>query len=196
PFFLYFSPGAAHAPLQVPQEWSDRYKGKFAQGWDALREETFARQKALGVIPENAQLTPRHDALPAWDSLSADEKRVAERLMETYAGFLTHTDVQVGRLAAGLKEIDQFDNTLFIYIVGDNGASSEGGLKGSINYMGQLQGIPEPLERKLARLDDIGGPDTFPHIPSAWAWATNAPFPWVKQIASHLGGTRNPMVVS
>lgn len=196
PFFLYFAPGAAHAPLQVQREWVAPYKGKFAQGWDSLREETFARQKALGVIPEDAQLTPRHDALPAWDSLSTDEKRVAERLMETFAGFLTHTDVQVGHLVSGLKEMDQFDNTLFIYIVGDNGASSEGGLSGSVNYMGQLQGLPEPIEQKLARLDDIGGPDTFPHIPSPWAWATNAPFPWVKQVASHLGGTRNPMVVS
>lgn len=196
PFFLYFAPGAAHAPLQVPEEWVDRYEGKFARGWDALREETFAQQKALGVIPADAKLTPRHDALPAWESLSADEKRVAECLMETYAGFLTHTDVQIGRLTSGLQDIDQFDNTLFIYIVGDNGASSEGGFKGSINYMGQLQGIPEPTEQKLARLDDIGGPDSFPHIPSAWAWATNAPFPWVKQMASHLGGTRNPLVVS
>lgn len=196
PFFLYFAAGAAHAPLQAPREWIDHYKGKFAQGWDVLREETFARQKALGVIPEDAQLTPRHDELPAWDSLSTDEKRVAERLMETFAGFLTHTDAQIGRLATGLKEIDQFDNTLFIYIVGDNGASSEGGRGGSVSYMGQLQGVPEPIEKKLARLDDIGGPDSSPHFPSAWAWATNAPFPWVKQVASHLGGTRNPMVVS
>lgn len=196
PFFLYFATGAAHAPLQAPQEWIDLYKDKFAQGWDALREETFNRQKALGVIPEDTQLTPRHDELPAWNSLSSDEKRVAERLMETFAGFLTHTDVQIGRLATTLKEIDQFDNTLFIYIVGDNGGSSEGGLYGSVNYMGQLQGVPESVEQKLERLNEIGGPNTFPHIPSPWAWATNTPFPWVKQVASHLGGTRNPMVVS
>ena len=196
PFFVYFAPGAAHAPLQVHRPWIDRYKGQFSQGWDALREEIFQRQKALGVIPDTTALTARHAELPAWDSLSSDEQKVAQRLMETYAGFLTHTDVQVGRLVDKLKTMDQFDNTLFIYIVGDNGGSSEGGLTGSVNYMGQIQGMPEPLSQKLARLEDIGGPDTFPHIPSAWAWATNTPFPWVKQVASHLGGTRNAAVIS
>lgn len=196
PFFLYFSTGAAHAPLQVPRPWIDRYKGQFDQGWDAVRETIFARQKALGVVPENAELTPRHEQIPAWDSLSQDEQRVAARLMEAFAGFLTHTDEQIGHLVSTLKALDQFDNTLFIYIVGDNGASSEGGIKGSINYMGPLQGLPESLQQQLQRFEDIGGPDTFPQYPAGWAWATNTPFQWVKQVASHLGGTRNPMVVS
>jgi arylsulfatase A-like enzyme len=196
PFFLYFATGATHAPLQVPRPWIDRYQGQFEQGWDALREETFARQIALGVVPADAELTPRHEQIPAWDSLGSEQQRVATRLMETFAGFLTHTDENIGRIVTTLKELDQFENTLFIYIVGDNGASSEGGLAGSVNYMGPLQGLPEPLEHQLSRLDAIGGADTFPQYPAGWAWATNTPFPWVKQVASHLGGTRNPLVVS
>jgi len=196
PFFLYFATGATHAPLQVPRPWIDRYQGQFEQGWDALREETFARQIALGVVPADAELTPRHEQIPAWDSLGSEQQRVATRLMETFAGFLTHTDENIGRIVTTLKELDQFENTLFIYIVGDNGASSEGGLAGSVNYMGPLQGLPEPLEHQLSRLDAVGGADTFPQYPAGWAWATNTPFPWVKQVASHLGGTRNPLVVS
>lgn len=196
PFFVYFATGAAHAPLQVPKPWIERYKGRFAQGWDAMREQTFARQKALGVIPADAELTPRPAELPAWDSLSADQQRIAARLMETYAGFLAHTDAQVGRLVSTLKAMEQFDNTLFIYVVGDNGSSSEGGLSGSINYMGPLQGLPEPESIRLARLDDIGGPDSYAQFPAGWAWAMDTPFQWVKQIASHLGGTRNPLMVS
>ena len=196
PFFMYYATGGTHAPLQVPRPWIDRYKGQFDQGWDALREEVFARQLALGVIPKDTQLTARHQQIPAWDSLSADQKRVASRLMETFAGFLTHTDTHIGHIVDSLKQIDQFDNTLFIYVVGDNGASSEGGLTGSVNYMGPLQGLPETLEQQLSRIEDIGNEDTFPQFPAGWAWATNTPFQWVKQVASHLGGTRNPMVVS
>jgi len=196
PFFMYFATGATHAPLQVPRQWIDRYKGRFHQGWDVLREETFARQKKLGVIPADAKLTPRPAELPAWDSLSHDEQIVAERLMETYAGFLVHTDIQIGRLVQSLKDSGQYDNTLFIYIVGDNGSSAEGGLQGSINYMGALQGLREPLEIQLKRLEDIGGPDTYPQYNASWAWALTTPFQWVKQVASHLGGTRNPMVVT
>jgi arylsulfatase len=196
PFFLYFATGAAHAPLQVEESWIQRYKGQFSAGWDALREDTFARQKLKGVIPSDAELTPRPNDFPAWDSLSTDEKRVAERLMETYAGFLAHTDTQVGRLITALKNSGQFDNTLFLYVVGDNGSSGEGGLQGSINYMGALQGLREPLSTQLERLEDIGGPDSYPQYNASWAWALNTPFQWVKQVASHLGATRNPMVVS
>ena len=126
PFFAYFAPGATHTPLQAPRDWIARYKGRFSQGWDKLREESFARQKALGVIPQDAALTPRPDALPAWDSLDRDQKKVAERLMETYAGFLAHTDAQIGRLRTALDRMGMLDDTLFIYIVGDNGASGEG----------------------------------------------------------------------
>ncbi|TXS93860.1 sulfatase-like hydrolase/transferase [Parahaliea maris] len=196
PFFLYYSTGAAHAPLQVPKNWIERYKGRFDQGWDAMREEIIARQKQLGVIPPNTDLTPRPDLIPAWDSLSDDQKKVAARLMETYAGFLAHTDAQVAKLVDHLKASKQFDNTLFFYVVGDNGSSAEGGPPGSINYMGALQGLQEPVQLQLAKLDSIGSAESYPQYPAGWAWALTTPFQWVKQVASHLGGTRNPLVVS
>lgn len=196
PFFVYFAPGGIHAPIQVPQQWIEPYRGKFDGGWDALREAVFARQKALGVIPPDTALTPRPKGLPAWDSLDPAQRKVAAALMEAYAGFLAHTDAQVGRLVEALKQSGLFDNTLFVYIVGDNGASAEGGLEGSLNYFGKMQGIPETTEQMLARLDEIGGPETYAHINSAWAWATDAPFQWTKTVASHLGGTRNPMVIT
>ncbi|SEK70614.1 arylsulfatase [Blastococcus sp. DSM 46786] len=196
PFFLYFAPGATHAPLQVPGPWSEKYRGRFAAGWDTVREQTLARQKELGVVPPDTELTPRPEALPAWDSLGPDQRAVAERLMEVYAGFLEHTDVQIGKLVDALKEDGRFDDTLFVYVVGDNGSSAEGGPPGSVNYMGALQGIPEPAAHLVQRLDEIGGPDSYPQYPAGWAWAMTAPFQWVKQVASHLGGTRNPMVLS
>lgn len=196
PFFLYLATGAIHAPIQVPQSYIDRYRGKFDQGWDRLREETFARQKKLGVIPAGTRLTPRPAELPAWDSLSPDEKRFAARQMEAYAAFLAHTDDQIGRLVDALEASGEFDNTLFFYVVGDNGASAEGGLGGSLDYLGQLQGLPEPFAGKIAGIERIGGRDAHAHVNSAWAWATNAPFQWTKTIASHLGGTRNPLIVT
>ncbi|MBM4239478.1 MAG: arylsulfatase, partial [Gammaproteobacteria bacterium] len=158
PFFVYFAPGAAHAPLQAPKAWIERYKGRFAQGWDRLREESFARQKSLGVIPTEAVLTSRPEALPAWDSLTRDQRKLAERYMETYAGFLAHTDAQVGRLRIAVEQMGEFDNTLFIYIVGDNGSSGEAGPMGSIRYMSSIQGVPETTADMLARFNDIGGP--------------------------------------
>ncbi|KRF10451.1 arylsulfatase [Nocardioides sp. Soil796] len=196
PFMLYLAPGATHAPLHVPSAWSEKYSGRFAQGWDVVREETLARQKALGVVPEDTVLTPRPEELPAWDTLSDGQKQVAERLMEVYAGFLEHTDTQIGRLVDALKESGQFENTMFVYVVGDNGSSAEAGLLGSINYFGALQGMQEPLETQLERLDEIGGKKSYPQYPAGWAWAMTSPFQWVKQVASHFGGTRNPMVVS
>jgi len=196
PFFAYFAPGAAHAPLQAPKVWIERYKGRFAQGWDRLREESFARQKSLGVIPADAVLTPRLEALPAWDSLTRDQRKLAERYMETYAGFLAHTDAQVGRLRSAIEQMGELDNTLFIYIVGDNGSSGEAGPMGSIRYMSSIQGVPETTADMLAHFDDIGGPKVHAHYNAGWAWALNAPFPWMKQIASHLGGIRNPLVIS
>lgn len=196
PFFLYFSTGGIHAPIQVPDSWKDRYRGKFDQGWDKLREEIFERQKKLGVIPADAKLTPRPKELPAWDSLTPEQQKFSSRLMEVYAAFLEHTDAQVGRLVQELKDSGQFDNTIFIYIVGDNGASGEGGLGGSLNYMGSLVGLPEPEEAKLAGVERFGGPDSYGHISTAWAWATNTPFQWTKTIASHLGATRNPLVIT
>lgn len=196
PFFLYFAPGATHAPLQVPEPWISPYRGQFAQGWDSIREEILRRQKELGVVPVDAQLTPRHEDIPAWDSLGADEQIVASRMMEVFAGFLSHTDAQIGKLVDALQTLELFDNTLFIYLVGDNGGEGAAGAKGSINYLGALQGMQEPLSLQLEQLDNIGGPNSFALFPAGWAWATNTPFPWVKQVASHLGATRTPMVVT
>lgn len=196
PVFLYFAPGATHAPLQAPKEWIEKYRGQFDQGWDKLREEIFARQKKLGIIPADTVLTSRDPRMPAWDTLTPDQKRIASRLMEVYAGFLEHTDVQVGKLIDALKANGQFDNTMFIYIVGDNGASTEGGLLGSANYFGPIQGLPESDASKLAQLDRLGGPGTHAHYPAGWAWAMDTPFKWTKTVASHLGGTRNPMVIT
>jgi arylsulfatase len=196
PFFLYLAPGATHAPLHVPGEWSDRYRGRFDAGWDALREEIWTRQRELGVLPDSSGLTPRPDEIPAWAALSDDERLVATRLMEVYAGFLEHTDTHVGRLVAALAESGQLEDTLFCYVVGDNGSSAEGGLPGSVNYMGTLQGLVESDQVRLEALDRIGGKDSHPQYPAGWAWAMTAPFQWMKQVASHLGGTRNPMVLS
>lgn len=196
PFFLYLAPGAVHAPLQVAQSWIDQYDGQFEAGWDAMRETILARQKQLGVVPADTRLNPRPDTLPAWDSLSDEQRQVAARLMQTFAGFLEHTDVQVGRLVEALKARGEFDNTLFVYIAGDNGSSAEGGLAGSINYLGSLQGLPETLDQQLDALERIGGKDTFPQYPAGWAWALTSPFQWVKQVASHLGGSRVGTVIS
>lgn len=196
PFLLYFSTGGIHAPVQVPQAYIDRYRGQFDGGWDAMRQTIFERQKRLGVIPADAELTPRPDELPAWDTLSAEQQRFAARLMEAYAGFLTHTDEQVAKLIAELKARGEYENTMFVYVVGDNGGSAEGGLLGSLNYLGQLTGMPAPQAAKLARIAEVGGRSAHAHVNSAWAWATNAPFQWAKTVASHLGGTRNPLVIS
>ena len=196
PFFVYFAPGGTHAPIQVPHEWSERFRGRFDPGWDALREESFARQKQLGVIPPDALLTPRPPQLPAWDALTPDQQRLAVRLTEAYAGFLAHTDAQVGRLVDALAEQGVLEDTLFVYIAGDNGASAEGGLFGSWSYMGRIQGLEPDPAWVMQRIDAIGGPESYPHYPAGFAWALDAPFAWAKQVASHLGGTRNGMVVS
>ncbi|OUS89635.1 sulfatase-like hydrolase/transferase [Rhodococcus sp. NCIMB 12038] len=196
PVFTYFAPGAAHAPHHAPQEWRERFRGQFDQGWDVVREETYQRQLAMGVIPDGAENTPRPEWCPAWDSLTADERRLYARFMENYAGFLAFTDHEIGRVLDAVAELPDADNTLVMYVVGDNGASSEGGLTGTINEIMNLNGIPSDFDETLARIDEIGEPHTEPHYPLGWAWAGNAPFQWVKQIASHLGGTRNPLVVS
>lgn len=196
PFFLYFAPGAMHAPLQVPEAWFEPYRGRFDEGWDRLREQTLARQKQLGVVPENTALTVRPAGLPDWESLGAQDRAIAARLMEVCAGFLAHTDAQVGRLVQVLEQEGLFDDTLFIYIVGDNGASAEGGLGGSLNYMGALQGLREDRGRMLARLDRFGNRDACAHYPAAWAWAMVTPIQWTKTVASHFGATRNPLVMT
>ncbi len=195
PFYVYFAPGATHAPHHVPREWIAKYKGEFTGGWDQLREETFARQKRLGVIPANAQLTPRPKEIPAWADMNADQKRLFERQMETFAGFGEHTDHEVGRLVKQLEAIGELNNTLFFYIVGDNGSSAEGGPEGTYNEMMALNGIIGKAEQMMEHIDAWGGPTTFPHFAIGWAWAGNTPFQWTKQVASHFGGTRNGMVL-
>ena len=195
PFFMYFATGATHAPHHVPKEWIAKYKGQFDQGWDQLRQETFKRQLDMGVIPPGTKLTPRPAEIPAWDSLSVDEKKLCSRQMETFAGFAEHTDHEVGRLVDALEQSGELDNTLFFYIVGDNGASAEGGPVGSYNEMLALNGIVSDVSSQLKHLDEWGGPMTFPHYAVGWAHAGDTPFQWTKQVASHFGGTRNPLVV-
>ena len=197
PFFVYFAPGATHAPHHVPKEWADKYKGKFDQGWDKLREETFARQKKLGVIPPDCQLTKRHEEIPSWDAMPAELKPVLIREMEVYAGFLEYVDHHVGRLLDSLKTTGLLDDTLVFYIIGDNGASAEGTLHGTYNEMINFNGAAalETPEFLMARLDKLGGPESYNHYAVGWAHAMNTPYQWTKQVASHWGGTRNGTIV-
>jgi arylsulfatase A-like enzyme len=197
PFFMYFAPGATHAPHHVPQEWADKYKGKFDQGWDKLREETFARQKKLGVIPQDCQLTARHKEIPAWDEMPAALKPVLIRQMEVYAGFLEYTDYHVGRLVDTLKKLSLLDDTVIYYINGDNGASAEGTINGTYNECISLNGAAavETPEFMMERLDKLGGPESYNHYSVGWAHAMDTPYQWTKQVASHFGGTRNGTIV-
>jgi len=198
PFFMYFAPGATHAPHHVPKEWADKYAGQFDDGWDAQRERTFARQKELGVIPPDAELTRRHDEIPAWDDMPEDLKPVLRRQMEVYAGFLEFTDHHVGRLLDALDDLEIADDTLIYYIIGDNGASAEGTLNGTFNEMINFNGAAaiETPEFMMGRLDEFGGPDSYNHFAVGWAHAMDTPYQWTKQIASHWGGTRNGTIVS
>ncbi|MET3581318.1 arylsulfatase [Mesorhizobium robiniae] len=197
PFFMYFAPGATHAPHHVPKEWADKYKGKFDQGWDKLREETFARQLKLGVIPSDCQLTPRHEQIPAWDQMPEEMKPVLRRQMEVYAGFLEYADHHVGRLLDSLDQMKLTDDTLIYYIIGDNGASAEGTLIGCYNEMANFNGLAalETPQFLMERLDKLGGPDSYNHFAVGWAHAMNTPYQWTKQVASHWGGTRNGTIV-
>ena len=201
PFFVYFSTGCSHAPHHVAQAWADKYKGKFDQGWDKLREETFARQKALGVIPADAELTKRDAAFPAWDDVPEHLRPFYARQMEVYAGFSENADYNVGRVIDAVEELGELDNTLILWIWGDNGASMEGTITGSFNEMTMQNGIPLSDEMQLQLTERYGGVDAWggplmdPHYGAAWAWAGNTPFQWGKQVGSHLGGTRNPLIV-
>ncbi|NET80068.1 arylsulfatase [Okeania hirsuta] len=206
PFLAYFATGATHAPHQVPQKWLDKYdkykqdnngESMFSMGWDKFREKTFERQKTLGVIPKDAQLTPRpEDDLPAWDSLTTDEQALYARMMEVYAAFTEQTDEEIGRVIDAIEEIGELDNTMIIYIAGDNGASAEGDIEGLVNELTFFNKLDEPFEDKLAAMDTLGGEMHYNHFPAAWAWAMDTPFQWTKQIASHFGGTRNAMAIS
>jgi arylsulfatase len=195
PWFVYYSAPAAHAPHHAPKEWRDKFKGKFDYGWDKQREITLAQQKKLGVVPPNTKLTPRPKEIPAWDDQSADAKRVYTRLMENYAAYLVYADVQIGRLIDSIEKSGELDNTLIFYIVGDNGPSAEGGLEGTFNEVASLVGYNPGLAAIINRIDQIGDPESEPHVPVGWAWAMSSPLQWTKQVASHFGGTRNPLVV-
>jgi len=197
PFFMYFAPGATHAPHHVPKEWIEKYKGKFDDGWDKQRERTFARQKELGVIPSDAQLTKRPDEIPAWDDMPEELKPILRREMEVYAAFLENTDFHVGRLIDTLTDLGAIDDTLVYYIVGDNGASGEGTLNGCYNELAVLNGMAgvETPEFLMSKIDAFGGPDAYNHYSAGWAHAMDTPYQWTKQIASHWGGTRNGTIV-
>jgi arylsulfatase len=201
PFFVYFSTGCSHAPHHVAKAWADKYKGKFDQGWDRLREETFARQKALGVIPAEAELTARNEAFPAWDDVPERLKPFYARQMEVYAGFSENADYNVGRVIDAIEELGELGNTVIIWIWGDNGASMEGTITGSFNELTMQNGIPLTDEMQVQLSERYGGIEAWggelmdPHYSAAWAWAGNTPFQWGKQVGSHLGGTRNPMVI-
>lgn len=195
PFFVYFAPGATHAPHHAPKEWIDKYRGQFDQGWDKLREETLARQIQLGVVPAGTQLAPKPAAIKDWDSLPAEEKKLFARQMEVFAGFGAHTDAEVGRLIDAIGDLGQLDNTLIFYIIGDNGASAEGGANGLFNEMTYFNGVPESVADVMKHYEELGGPNSYGHYAAGWAVAGDTPFTWTKQVASSYGGTRNGLVV-
>ena len=197
PFFIHYATGTAHAPHHAPKDWIAKYKAQFDQGWDKVREETLERQKKLGVVPANTKLTARPKEIPAWDSLTPDQKKIYAHMMEVYAGALAHCDYQIGRVIDAIADAGELDNTLIIYIQGDNGASAEGSLQGTTNELGTAaNGVPESMEYLLSTMGELGGPLTYNHYPVGWAHAMDSPFQWTKQVASHFGGTRNDLVIS
>jgi arylsulfatase A-like enzyme len=196
PFFVYYAPGATHAPHHPRKQWVEKYRGKFDLGWDAQREQTLERQKELDIVPKDTQLTARPDSIPAWESLSADQKKLYSRMMEIYAGYLEQTDYNVGRVEQAIVDMGLRDNTLIIYIVGDNGASAEAGLEGAVNLEGAMNGVVPTTAQMLPHIDDLGTWKTYNHYSVGWAHAMDTPFQWTKQIASHFGGTRNGMVIA
>jgi arylsulfatase A-like enzyme len=196
PFFAYYAPGLAHTPHHVPQEWLNKFKGHFDSGWDELREQIFKRQIKMGIIPANSKLSPRPALLPAWSSLSEQKRAVYARLMEAFAASVAYSDHQTGRVIDEIRRSGEFENTLIVYIQGDNGSSAEGGVNGLAFEQSAITGRKEPFSELSDNIDKIGGPEMYNHMPAAWAWATNSPFPWWKQIASQAGGVRNGMVIS
>ncbi|WP_268124358.1 arylsulfatase [Roseivirga pacifica] len=196
PYFMYFATGAAHAPLHSPKEWSDKFKGQFDDGWDVMREHTLERQKKMGIVPENTKLSARPESIPAWETLSDDEKKLYARQMEVFAGFLAHTDYWTGKLIERARSLPGGENTMVVYIIGDNGSSAEGSMTGTLNNMMTQNGFPDNVERQLTEMEDLGGPEHENHFAVPWAWAGSAPFQWMKRVPSHFGGTRNGMIVS
>jgi arylsulfatase A-like enzyme len=195
PFFMYYAPGATHAPHHVPKEWIAKYKGKFDQGWDTMRVMTLERQKKLGIVPQSTQLAPKPDAIKDWDKLSADEKKLFARQMEVYAGFAEQTDYEAGRLISAIKDLGVLDNTVIIFIAGDNGASAEGRMNGVYNEMTYFNAVPEIVPDMLKHYDEWGSESTYPHFAAGWAVAMDTPFSYTKQVASDFGGTRNGMII-
>ncbi|MBE2215348.1 MAG: arylsulfatase [Opitutaceae bacterium] len=195
PLFIYYAPGAVHAPHHVPKDWIARWKGKFDGGWDKLREETLARQIKMGIVPAGTKLAPKPEAIKDWDKLSADEKRLFARQAEVFAGFVEYTDYEIGRVVQSLEEVGQLENTLIFYIAGDNGTSAEGGANGMFNEMTYFNGVAEKVEDLVKLVDKWGGPETYPHMAAGWAVALDTPFQWTKQVASDFGGARVGMVV-
>ena len=196
PYFLYVAPGATHAPHQAPQAWIDKFKGQFDMGWDAYREQTLERQKKLGVVPADTDLTERSPGLPAWEGLEPDQKAVYARMMEVFAAYGAQVDAAMGRVIDAVKALPDAENTIILYIAGDNGSSAEGGLEGSLNENLFFNGFPEKWQDNFVVMHELGGSKHFNHFPSSWAHAMNTPFQWTKQVASHFGGTRNPLIVS
>jgi arylsulfatase A-like enzyme len=196
PFFIYFAPGACHGPHHVHKEWADKYKGQFDHGWDRQREITLEKQKKLGLVPKDTELTPRPDSIPSWDSRSPDEKRLYARMQEVFAGYLEHIDAQIGKVVDSIEQMGLRDDTLIIYIVGDNGPSGEGSLTGTLNALKSQLGLLDDVPTMLKHIDEIGGPLHENHYPVGWCWAGSSPFQWMKQVASHFGGTRNGLVIS
>jgi arylsulfatase len=195
PFFVYFAPGAVHAPHHVPKEWTARWKGKFDQGWDKLREEILARQIENGTVPRGTRLAPKPEAIPDWETLSADEKRLFTRQAEVFAAFIEMTDHEIGRVINAIEETGQLDNTLIILVYGDNGTSAEGGRNGMFSEMTYFNDVQEKVEDMLKHFDQWGGPETYPHMAAGWAVALDTPFTWTKQVASDHGGTKVGMAV-
>ena len=195
PFFMYYAPGATHAPHHVPKAWTEKYKGKFDEGWDKLREMTLERQIKLGIVPAGTKLAPKPADIKDWEKLSADEKKLFTRQMEVYAGFAEQTDYEAGRLISTIKELGIMDNTIIIFIAGDNGASAEGQMNGMYSEMTYFSGVPETVPDMLKHYDEWGGPSTYPHFSAGWAVAMDAPFSYTKQVASDFGGTRNGMII-
>lgn len=195
PFFMYYAPGATHAPHHVPKEWAEKYKGKFDQGWDKMREMTLERQIKLGIVPQGTKLAPKPKDIKDWENLSADEKKLFTRQMEVYAGFAEQTDFEAGRLISAIKDLGVMDNTIIVFIAGDNGASAEGQMNGMFSEMTYFSGVPETVPDMLKHYDDWGGPSTYPHFSAGWAVAMDAPFSYTKQVASDFGGTRNGMII-
>ena len=195
PYFMYFAPGATHAPHHVPQSYIDKWKGKFDGGWDVMREQILARQIEMGIVPKGTKLAPKPEAIQQWESLTADQKKLFTRQAETFAGFLDMTDHEIGRLLDAVEETGQADNTMIIFVYGDNGTSAEGGMNGMFSEMTYFNGVQETVPDMLKKIDKWGGPETYPHMAAGWAVMFDTPFQWTKQVGSDHGGTKVGMAI-